>query len=673
MASRRLWHAVPAVSTWVRVAPWLAVVALLAGGMQAAEAQAPRPQLDLSAPRQVNVGEPVQLTLTVRNAADIAAYETNVMFDTSVAEFDGLRQRQNDLKSLGRDVGPLGPVSIANGMSIGLYSCPVAQCTQRTVGARQDRGGRGTVRLATVGLVARAPGTLEIRLTGTTFADASGKLVTVDNAEQTVRVQIGAAGDGPLHSVPGAAPQRVARQAARAGGGSADVTSDQVVDHADSADAAEAWSRAREQGAVCGSAIDPHIDVNGDGCLDILDLQSIAANYSPPQTVRASAAPQPQAQVQAQAVGTLATTLTVNSTGDELDLAPGDGVCTHHRRAPARCGRLSRRRTPRAGPTRSTSRYPLGGVKTINLSRPLPALNDLTGGTLINGYTQQGASPNTDPRISNAHIMVEIRGLGAGSFQNGLTINSPNNEVRGLAIFNWCDSVRLDTSGASSNIVAGNFLGTDAAASFFAPVKVQNCVGAGIRQGAADNLIGGTAPADRNVISGNAHSGVALFQEGTERNRILNNLIGLSPQGDRSVQNWGQGIDINSVASHNQIGGTASGEHNVVSGNVEYGVELSHDTLTVGNEVVGNFIGTNVTGDGGTPALRNGQSGVHVEDGVNSNTVSDNVIGNNTFYGVLVAGYAPDRQSHREQLHRRLPRWAQHCQWRRWCRGQLAR
>ena len=50
--------------------------------------------------------------------------------------------------------------------------------------------------------------------------------------------------------------------------------------------------------------------------------------------------------------------------------------------------------------------------------------------------------------------------------------------------------------------------------------------------------------------------------------------------------------------------------------------------MTVENKVVGNFVGTDLTGTRATAATRNGLNGVHLEDGVINNTVSDNVIGN---------------------------------------------
>jgi hypothetical protein len=100
------------------------------------------PFLRIDVPKQVAVGAPIELTLTVKHAHDIAGYETNLLFDTSAAHFSGLRQRQNDLKKLGRDVGPLAAVEVPYGIAVGLYSCSVDSCVSPE-GARQGKGQQG--------------------------------------------------------------------------------------------------------------------------------------------------------------------------------------------------------------------------------------------------------------------------------------------------------------------------------------------------------------------------------------------------------------------------------------------------------------------------------------------------------------------------------------------------
>src|SRR3954469_14746203 len=124
MNNRRLAH-----TSFQVLAPLLLAlaVALGAGAAPAARgAQAAAPSLRVDAPRQVGVGQAIEGTLTVSGAAAIAGYETALLYDTSAAEFAGLRQRENDLKRLGRDVGPLAVEQMPNGSAIGLYSCATA-------------------------------------------------------------------------------------------------------------------------------------------------------------------------------------------------------------------------------------------------------------------------------------------------------------------------------------------------------------------------------------------------------------------------------------------------------------------------------------------------------------------------------------------------------------------
>src|SRR5262249_35820862 len=152
--------------------------------------------------------------------------------------------------------------------------------------------------------------------------------------------------------------------------------------------------------------------------------------------------------------------------------------------------------------------------------------------------------------------------------------------------------------------------------------------------GTTGNRIGGLDPGDRNLISGNAGSGVGadgvalmslfLTSQATD-NVVLGNFIGTDITGTHSLANSGDGVDINGLNAptppggnvNNRIGGTAPGARNIISGNTQYGVALEYSP---GNHIEGNFIGTDVNG---TYAVPNA-SGVIVNGGPN------NVIGGTT-------------------------------------------
>ena len=155
---------------------------------------------------------------------------------------------------------------------------------------------------------------------------------------------------------------------------------------------------------------------------------------------------------------------------------------------------------------------------------------------------------------------------------------------------------------------------------------------------AHDNLIGETTLAGRNVISGNPRSGMQITQPGTARNIVRNNIIGLSPDGTRDLGNMIHGIDNDLGTNDTMVGGTGALERNVLSGNGVTGIEIAHTSQNLRNQVVGNFVGTDLTGQSGPAYARNGEQGIHVDDGPLQSVITDNVVGNNGTGGIVIAG-----------------------------------
>jgi hypothetical protein len=145
------------------------------------------------------------------------------------------------------------------------------------------------------------------------------------------------------------------------------------------------------------------------------------------------------------------------------------------------------------------------------------------------------------------------------------------------------------------------------------------------------------AAAQRNVLSGNVQHGVNCYDENSNSNIVFGNLIGLSPRGDQSVPNRSHGSDWNFGCSYNQVGGAGTGERNVVSGNGRSGVEVSHGSNTIGNTIIGNFVGTAPSGRYAPTWSANGEFGIHVEDGASGTVVARNVVGNSGG-GIRLAG-----------------------------------
>jgi CSLREA domain-containing protein len=337
-------------------------------------------------------------------------------------------------------------------------------------------------------------------------------------------------------------------------------------------------------------------------------------------------------------------TFVVDSTSDSADVNPGDGACDTDGSAPGNQCTL-RAAIQQANAATGTDTIHFGmlgaGVHTIRLHSQLPTLSDATGPTTIDGYTQPGSSPNTASLASNAKIMVQIKGGGHDQF-DGLSITSPGNVVRGLAFYKLRTSILLHGNGAHDNRIAGNFIGTDAIGRYHAAELIPYGYASGVKvgNGASNNVIGGAPVADRNVLSGNASHGVGLYSAGTNSNVIVGNVIGLTPSGKGRLANKGIGVDINFDASYNVVGGTLESERNVISGNGREGVEISHheNTSPTANRIIGNFIGTDLTGETGPKYARNGLDGVHLVDGARDSVIANNIIGNSGASGVAIDG-----------------------------------
>ena len=216
---------------------------------------------------------------------------------------------------------------------------------------------------------------------------------------------------------------------------------------------------------------------------------------------------------------------------------------------------------------------PLGGVKTIAVnSTGLGGLPTITRAVTINGYTQGVASPNSLAVGSNAVLLIELNGAATVAGVNGLTIAAPTT-VRGLVINRFADDgIRVNAGGATS-VIAGNYVGTNAAGRRRA--REQPGRGRASRRGsgsspAASNTIGGTAPADRNLVPATpttSRAGSSCTSRAAIRSRGTTSAPTLPAprrsqwlRGDRDRRHPGVGSD------NNLIGGAVAGAGNLCSG-----------------------------------------------------------------------------------------------------------
>jgi hypothetical protein len=174
-----------------------------------------------------------------------------------------------------------------------------------------------------------------------------------------------------------------------------------------------------------------------------------------------------------------------------------------------------------------------------------------------------------------------------------LRILASNCVARGLIINRFLgDGIEIATNGF--NVVEGCVIGLDAAGTD------RGNSGAGIFiNRSANNRIGGTNAAQRNVISGNSSHGIGILDSNSFGNLVLGNFIGTDATGTLNRANNGDGIDIDD-SPNNIIGGTTLGTGNVISGNSGSGVDILKAGAT-NNLVLGNFIGTDATGSSAIP------------------------------------------------------------------------
>ena len=197
---------------------------------------------------------------------------------------------------------------------------------------------------------------------------------------------------------------------------------------------------------------------------------------------------------------------------------------------------------------------------------------------------------------------------------------------------------------SNDNLVQGNLIGTDASGK---KAQGNGTTGVEIEEGSAGNTIGGSTAAARNIIAANGDSGVGIGDAGTTGNLVEGNYIGTDITGTYELGNQGDGVHIDSGSTANTIGGTATGTGNLISGNAQEGVHLDDDGTT-GNFILGNKIGTDVTGtadiDPDKNALGNAYWGVYLDDAgstgpnVPGNMVSGNLVSGNLRGGVAIYG-----------------------------------
>lgn len=317
-------------------------------------------------------------------------------------------------------------------------------------------------------------------------------------------------------------------------------------------------------------------------------------------------------------------TFTVNSLGDDADANTGDGIC--ETATPGECTLVAA--IEQANSNGNPSEQDLiqfnilpkdGNPKTIVTSG---SDYEITQNVKIDGYTQlDGASENNQaapaPLDSVLRIVLDVNDSLSGG---GIVIGADGVEITGLVINNTRHAMDAVTIVEGSGVkIRGNYINTSADG--MTSVH-EGGSGIGINPEADNAVIGGSDPADRNIITAGDYAGINItgsdsdLVEGTviKGNNIFvakDSVTALPPDGTWDF-NLGTGIAAYNVDDL-EIGGEISGEGNVIenanSGDPNtsnaHGIQLdgqgSHTATNVsilGNRLVGNDRGINLRGSG---------------------------------------------------------------------------
>lgn len=240
---------------------------------------------------------------------------------------------------------------------------------------------------------------------------------------------------------------------------------------------------------------------------------------------------------------------------------------------------------------------PGAGPHTI---APLTELPGIAHSVVIDGYTQAGSAVATADAPATLGIAID-----GADVQTVLDLRADDSVVRGLRIENVGGSLAGTSSVAirlagDRNRVTGTHIGATGGG--------VEATTSGVSIGGDDAIVGGTTPADRNVIAAQEY-GVRLT--GGTGTRVTGNYLCTDQSGTgrpvADTAKWrGRSGGISSDGAPVTVGGNAAGEGNVIA--CITGVRL---TGVHGAVVHGNLIGVDATG---TRALAIEQ-GVLIEGG----------------------------------------------------------
>jgi hypothetical protein len=288
-------------------------------------------------------------------------------------------------------------------------------------------------------------------------------------------------------------------------------------------------------------------------------------------------------------------------------------------------------------PIAITFDIPGPGPHTISPATQLPLI---LRPVIVDGFSQSGSQPNTAGVGAAIDAVIQIELSGALTSGTGIYLGngSSGSTVRGLAI-NGFSQQGIQIIGDGDHTVTGNFLGVGPDGEAVGVAQQR-----GVAVYTASNTIGGGTAGDRNLISGNADAGVWMPNPSSANNVIRGNFIGTDPTGTVAVPNGFAGVWLQGPG--NIVGGSAAAQRNLISGNGRGVFVANTAAIAnviqgnwIGTDVTGALALPNGTG---LP----GQAGVAVQQGATGTLIGGttlsvgNLIATNNPMGVNVAGAA---------------------------------
>ena len=340
-------------------------------------------------------------------------------------------------------------------------------------------------------------------------------------------------------------------------------------------------------------------------------------------------------------IGLSQTTYVVNSPADLPDININDNVCID---ANGNCTLRAAIQNANKTTSKDIIEFDISGngpfvITMTDVMQPIQQPVTIDGRTQLNYIN----SP-----------IIEIDGSSLSLGYNGLQLigNSAGSEIYALSIGGF---KRLEVTPFSFGFGVYSTTGNHVFQSNYIGIKpdgttINSNTGGGLYfNNTGGNQIGGTQPNQGNVISGNGVGGLtfqgAISNSAATNNVVQGNLIGTDATG---TLNKGNRFNVQFIdAPNNILGGNSIAARNIISGSnasddntVGTGVGIV-GTESYGNSVIGNYIGTDITG---TLSIPNVRGGVLVLFGANNNSIGTdntgegNLISGNGQYGIYLQG-----------------------------------